>query len=116
MNPNENSATQINISLNDLMKDAQRIHEYRGDNSYSLGSFLREVDTLLPLFNINPGLKAYIYERTIINKIQGPALDVVRTLGHTSWEDVKVALIAAFGVKESYHQLYQEAFSLKNTN
>lgn len=78
------------LSVTDLMKDAQRIHEFRGDNSYALTSFLREVDTLLPLFNGNPQLKQYVFHRTIINKIQGRALDVMQTVGNeASWDEIK---------------------------
>lgn len=114
-NNTNNTNNSFTISLNDLMKDAQRIHEYRGDSTYSLSSFIREVDTVLPLFNSNQQAKAYIFERIIINKIQGAALDVIRSIGvNATWEEMKAALTNAFGVKETYHQLLQEAFSLRN--
>lgn len=103
------------LSTNEVLKDAQRIHEFRGDKTFALTSFLREVDTIFLLVQSNPNAKEYIYQRIILNKLQGEALDVVRTLGiNPKWEDTKEALIANFGVKETYHQLYQEAFSARN--
>lgn len=71
--------------------------------------------TLFLLVQGQPDAKQYIYQRIIINKIQGEALHVLRTLGaNPNWEDTKQALISNFGVKQSYHQLYQEAFEAKN--
>lgn len=103
------------LSMNDLLKDAHRIHEFRGNDEYALTSFLREVDTLFLLVQGQPDVKQYIYQRIIINKIQGEALHVLRTLGaNPNWEETKQALISNFGVKQSYHQLYQEAFEAKN--
>lgn len=103
------------LSINEVLKDAQRIHEYRGDDTYALTSFLREVETVFLLVQSQPDVKNYIYQRVILNKLQGEALHVVRTLGtNPCWEEVKEALISNFGVKESYHQLYQEAFAAKN--
>ena len=98
------------MSTADLIKDASRLREFRGNNDYALSSFLREVNTILTLFNTNPAAKLYVYQ-------QGQALDVVRTLGvNSTWEQIKAALISNFGVKETYHQLYQQAFSARNTN
>lgn len=51
------------LSANDVLKDAQRIHEFRGDDSYALTSFLREVDNVLALSESNPNAKNYIYNR-----------------------------------------------------
>lgn len=105
------------LSMNDILKDAQRIHEYRGDDSYALTSFLREVESVFALVDSNDDVKKYIYQRVILNKLQGEALHVMRTLGpNPTWGDVKEALICNFGVKESYHQLYQEAFEARNFN
>lgn len=107
--------TQFSLSINDILKDAQRINEYRGDDTFALTSFLREVDTVFLLVQSQPDAKEYIYQRIILNKLQGEALHVIRTLGtNASWEETKEALISNFGVKETYHQLYQEAFAEKN--
>lgn len=105
------------LTIKDLVKDAQRIREFRGDGSYALTSFIREVDTLLPLLASNVNIKNYVYQRIIVNKIQGPALDAIRTLGpNARWQDIKDSLVANFGVKETYHNLYQQAFSARCTN
>lgn len=113
--PEVQEPQQFLLSVNDVIKDAQRIHEFRGDNSYALTSFLREGEAILSLLSNCPDGKRYVYQRIIINKIQGPALDVIRTLGpDASWEQIKTALTNEFGVKETYHQLYQKAFSAKN--
>lgn len=106
---------QLSLSMNDILKDAQRIHEYRGDETYALTSFLREVDTIFSLIQQNAEAKEYIYQRVVLNKIQGEALHVLRTLGpNPSWDETKEALISNFGIHESYHQLYQHAFEAKN--
>jgi len=102
------------LTVNDFIKDAQRIHEFRGDESYSLSSFIREVDTVLPQLNDKPDIKKYVFERVILNKIQGEALLVMRTLPETAtWDEIKTELIKSFGVKESYYQLMQQAFSIR---
>jgi len=111
----ETTPPQLTMTLNALIKDAQRVHEFRGDGSYALTSFLREVDTILPLLDNNIPAKNYVYQRVIVNKIQGPALDVIRTLGQSAtWEDIKAALIHNFGVRKTYHQLYHQALSATN--
>lgn len=108
-------SSSLTLSMNEILKDAQRIHEFRGDNSFALTSFLREVETVLALVQNDEGASGYIYNRIILNKIQGEALHVLRTLGpNPSWWETKEALINNFGIKESYHQLYQEAFGAKN--
>lgn len=76
---------------------------------------MREVETVLAFVENDEGASRYIYNRIILNKIQGEALRVLRTLGpNPSWSETKEALINNFGVKESYHQLYQEAFGARN--
>lgn len=108
--------TTLELSMNQVLKDAERVHEYRGDDTYALTSFLREVDTIFELIQSFPDAKNYIYKRVILNKLQGQALCVLRGLGpNANWEETKAALISNFGVKETYHQLYQDAFALKNT-
>lgn len=93
-------ASNLSLTMNDVLKDAQRIHEFRGDDSYALTSFLREVETLFALVQANPDVKEYIYQRVILNKLQGVALHVIRTLGlNPNWEETKEALIDNFGVK-----------------
>lgn len=109
--------SQLSLSMNDILKDAQRIHEFRGDDVYALSSFLREVDTILSLIQSDEGAREYVYRRIVLNKIQGEALHVVRTLGsNPDWKETKMALINNFGVRDSYHQLYQEAFGAHNSN
>lgn len=110
-------AQPFSFSTNDLIKEAQRIKEFSGNGTYALSSFLREVDIILPLFNNQPLVKQYVFSRVIINKIQGQALDVIRTLGtDATWDVIKVELINNFGVRETYHQLYHQAISLRNFN
>lgn len=72
--------SNLSLSINDVLKDAHRVSEFRGDGSYALISFLREVKTLFALVQIDPGAQEYIYKRIILNKIQGEALHVIRTL------------------------------------
>lgn len=105
----------FSLSMNEVLKDAQRINEFRGDDTFALTSFLREVETIFDLVETVPDAKAYIFKRVILNKVQGEALHVLRTLGlNPTWEELKATLISNFGVKETYHQLYQEAFAQKN--
>lgn len=105
----------MSLSLNDILKDAHKINIYRGDDSYALTSFLREVESVIGIVESQPDVKQYIYKRIILNKLQGEALHVMRTLGpNANWEETREALINNFGVKESYHQLYQDAFSTRN--
>lgn len=79
-------SSSLTLSMNEILKDAQRIHEFRGDNSFALTSFLREVETVLALVQNDEGASGYIYNRIILNKIQGEALHVLRTLGpNPSW-------------------------------
>lgn len=114
-NQNNNIQLSLVISVNDVLKDAQRINVFRGDNTFALTSFLREVDTILGLVQNDAGAREYIYKRVVLNKLQGEALHVLRSLGpNPVWSETKKALIQNFGVKESYHQLYQEAFGAKN--
>lgn len=112
---NNNVQLSLVLSVNDVLKDAQRISEFRGDNSYALSSFLREVDTVLSLIESNAEASNYIFNRIILNKLQGEALHVIRSLGpNPIWNETKKALIQNFGVRESFHQLFQEAFGAKN--
>jgi len=98
----------LQLSQSDVIKDAQTINVFREDSSYALSSFIREVDTVLLLAADQPKLQLYIHLRVIINKIQGPALHILRTLGaNLSWNVIKKALIKSFGVKESYDELYK---------
>ncbi|XP_055387933.1 homeobox protein 3-like [Condylostylus longicornis] len=116
-NSANNNRAEFTLTASDLLKDAQRIHEFKGNVDYAQSSFIREVDTLLPLFDNSPDLKQYAFIRIIINKIQGQALDVMRTLGpNSTWENIKGILTNNFGVQQTYHQLYQEALSLKSNS
>lgn len=105
------------LSGSDLLKEAARIKEFHGTKEYDLSSFIREVEIMLPLFQENPTLQQFVFERYIKNKIQGPALQVVRALGsNATWTQIKEELIKNFGVKESYHSLYHQAINMKNSN
>lgn len=101
--------------MNDIIKDAHRVHEFRGDGVYALSLFLREVDAILAMLYTNPMACEYILRRVIINKIQGKALHTIRTLPlDANWTAIKEILIRNFGIKETYHQLYQEALTARN--
>jgi hypothetical protein len=107
---------QCPIPLSELLKEAGRIKEFRGDRSYDLSSFIREVEIFLPLFE-NTSMSDYIFQRCVVNKLQGNALNAVRTLGSlSSWDDIKEQLIKNFGIRETYHQLYFQALNARNRN
>lgn len=100
----------LQLTMSDVIEDAHTIQVFKGDNSYALSSFIREVETVQSIIQDQPTLKAYIHQRVVINKIQGAALHVLRTLGpNPSWEAVKQALVSNFGVRESYDELYKRA-------
>lgn len=100
-----------------ILEDAERITIFRGDGNYALTSFIREVETVLIFLESQPDVKSYVFKRIVLNKIQGEALNVLRSLGpNPSWGETKNVLISNFGVKESYMQLYQQAFAAKNVN
>ncbi|XP_050337870.1 putative uncharacterized protein DDB_G0289263 [Bactrocera neohumeralis] len=106
----------IHLTGSELIKEASRIKEFTGKD-YDLSSFIREVELILPLFNNNIPMQRFIFERYVKNKIQGPALAVIRTLGQeATWPDIKEELIKNFGIKETYHNLYHQAVNLRNYN
>ncbi|XP_053964071.1 uncharacterized protein LOC128867005 [Anastrepha ludens] len=112
-----NDQPQPAIAVTELIKEASRIKEFRGDRSYDLSAFIREVEIILPLFNQNLPLQEFIFQRHIRTKIQGQALNTIRTLGQSpTWDDIKKELIRNFGVKETYHSLYHQAITTKNYN
>lgn len=41
------------LSTEVILKDAKRIHEYRGDDNYALSSFLRQVDRYSYIYKNN---------------------------------------------------------------
>lgn len=103
------------IPISDLMKEAANIKAFRGTNDYDLSSFIREVEMILPLFRDNPAIQEYVFQRNVINKIQGAALQAIRTLGpHPTWERTKQELVKNFGVRETYHNLHYQAINTKN--
>ncbi|XP_017469633.1 PREDICTED: uncharacterized protein LOC108361515 [Rhagoletis zephyria] len=107
----------LTIAVTELIKEASRIKEFRGDKSYDLSAFIREVELILPLFNENRPLQEFIFQRYIRTKIQGAALNAIRTLGQSpSWTTIREELIRNFGIKETYHNLYHQAISTKNNN
>ncbi|XP_054082638.1 uncharacterized protein LOC128920139 [Zeugodacus cucurbitae] len=105
------------ISASDLLKEAAKIREFRGDGNCDISSFIREVQLILPLFNENQPAKNYVWERHIKTKIQGEALQIIRTLNSdSSWDEVKTELIRNFGLRESYHQLFHQAITTRQYN
>lgn len=114
---NDENSDAFVLTSSELIKDAQKIREFRGDGSYALTSFLREVDIVLSFCTQSTNIRKYIFHRIIVNKIQGDALDVIRGLGSdASWDLIKKELINNFSVKETYFQLYHKALSLRNNN
>lgn len=110
------TANNFTIPVSELLKEASRIKEYRGNGDYDLTSFIREVEIFLPLFENTP-MKEYVFQRCVINKLQGEALNVVRGLGaHSTWDLIKKELIKNFGIRDTYHQLYYRAINAKNNN
>ncbi|XP_049314469.1 uncharacterized protein LOC125778898 [Bactrocera dorsalis] len=105
------------ISASDLLKEAAKIKEFRGDGTYDISSFIGEVELILPLFDENQAVKNYVWERHIKTKIQGEALQIIRTLNRdSSWDEVKTELIRNFGIRESYHQLFHQAITTRQYN
>jgi len=49
----------LQLSQSEVIKDAQTINVFRGDSSYALSSFIREVDTVLLLTADQPQLQLY---------------------------------------------------------
>lgn len=98
-------ATQI--TLKDLINEARSIPAFTGDDSYSLSSFIIEVETLLGMLT-EESAKEYIY-RILYSKIQGAAAAVIRRTETKSWQTVKKQLIKSFGVNEDYLDLKEEA-------
>lgn len=114
---NSADSNTFTLTKSELLKDAQKIKEFRGDGTYALTSFLREVDIILTFCTESDNLRRYIIHRIILNKIQGDALDVIRSLGsNPTWDQIRTELINNFGVKETYYQLYHKALSLRNSN
>ena len=70
------------VPATELIKEVSRIKPYYGiHKEYDLSSFLREIEIILPLFDDNPALKQFIFEKHIWTKLQEAALQVKRTLG-----------------------------------
>lgn len=64
-----------------------------------------------------PEAKSYVYQLVILNKLKGKALKVQRSLEPNSgWEELKKALIKHFGVKQTYQQLFKDAFAAENNS
>ncbi|KAL7726131.1 hypothetical protein ACLKA6_002601 [Drosophila palustris] len=107
----------ITVTGSDLLKEASRIRGFSGRDDYDLSSFPREVDTVLELFRENANTRLFVIQRYVVTKIHGEALNVIRLLrGNSTWEEIKAELIRNFEVKESYHNLYHRAISIRNTN
>lgn len=104
------------ITVAELIKESSKIKEFWGNSQYSLTSFIREVEIFLPHF-VGTAVEQYILQRNVINKIQGPALQAIRTLGpNVTWDNIKAELIRNFGVRDTYYSLHHQALSLRNNN
>lgn len=111
------SAPKYQIPVSELIREAARIREFNGKDGYELTSFIREVELFLPLFQGDQALYNFILQRSVVNKIQGDALQTIRTLGTSpTWEQIKTELTRSFGVRETYHSLYHQAVSCRNNN
>ncbi|XP_017077019.1 uncharacterized protein LOC108111895 [Drosophila eugracilis] len=87
----EGMVDDFTLSFGDIHKDAHHIHEYRGDHSRALSSFIREVQMIFSLLPPTSTAEAFVFSRVILNKIQGGALHVVRAIENSepSWDDIK---------------------------
>lgn len=106
---NDNVAT-----LRDLIKEARTVPAFTGNDTYSLSSYIREVETLVGMVN-DENQKAYI-SRILYAKIQGEAAVSIRRLHNPSWLEVKNQLIKSFGVNESYLKLKEQADQINVKN
>ncbi|XP_050338641.1 uncharacterized protein LOC126765073 [Bactrocera neohumeralis] len=111
--PHNNSTFQLPLS--EALKEAARIQEFRGDNTYDVTSFINEVELFIDLF-AGTNVEEYFYKRHVQKKIQGEAANAIRALDNPSWTETKQELLRNFGVRESYHQLYHKALNVRNYN
>ncbi|XP_039968951.1 uncharacterized protein LOC120780763 [Bactrocera tryoni] len=111
--PHNNPTFQLPLS--EALKEAARIQEFRGDNTYDVTSFINEVELFIDLF-AGTNVEEYFYKRHVQKKIQGEAANTIRALDNPSWTETKQELLRNFGVRESYHQLYHKALNVRNYN
>lgn len=99
--------TMASITFKDVITEARSVPVFTGGDTYSLSSFIQEVETLTAMME-DENAKKYIY-RILFSKIQGQAASSVRKLQSTSWDQVKIQLVKSFGIQEKYLQLKEEA-------
>lgn len=102
------------ITFRDIVSEARAIPVFTGTDTYSLSSFIKEVETLRAMVTDENG-KAYI-SRILYSKIQGEAAISLRRLQDPSWEQIKGQLIKSFGVNESYLNLKEQADRINTRN
>ncbi|XP_018796214.1 PREDICTED: uncharacterized protein LOC108973412 isoform X2 [Bactrocera latifrons] len=111
---NRGEQQPLQMTGSQILKEASRIMDFGGRD---LSSFISEVEMTLPLFNPNPSMLEFATQRHVKTKIKGEAASVIRPLGPTpTWQQMREELIKNFGVKESYHTLYNQAIVLQNYN
>lgn len=105
------------MPISDLMKKAANIELFKGARYYDLSLVVREVEMILPLFRENSAIQEYVFQRNVLNRIQGAPLQSMRTLGsHPTWEWINQELVKNFRVRKSYHNLYYQALNIRNYN
>lgn len=104
------------LDQSELLKQVARLKDFRGDDSNTLYNFITQVEYLFGL-TTDANLREFIGRQVVFDKIQGEAAHVVNAIGpNRTWNAVKAALVRRYTVQESYHQLYHQAFHLRNTN
>jgi hypothetical protein len=102
------------ITFRDVIIEARSVPVFDGSDTYSLYSFIKEVESLLDILTEDTQ-KNYV-TRILLGKIQGPAAAAVRRLDSTTWNDIKEQLIKCFGVTESYLDLKEKADNINSKN
>lgn len=102
------------LTFKDIVAEARAIPPFTGENTYSLTSFITEVEFLNSLTN-DIEIQTYI-SRIIIGKIQGAAATAIRRLINPRWIDIKHQLIKSFGVTEEYLHLKDQADNIQTRN
>lgn len=117
----ENLRTNFSMALNsitvkDVINEARSVPVFKGDGTYELSHFIKEVETLIGMVT-DDAAKQYIF-RILTTKIQGNAAESVRriTNQNPSWEIIKTQLIKSFGVQETYLKLKEKADSIRFIN
>lgn len=102
------------LTFNDIVKEARSIPVFSGSDTYSLSSYILEVETLLGLVQ-DEQARSYI-NRILHSKIQGNAAMTIRRLTNPTWDQIKLQLIKSFGVAENYLKLKEQADQIPDKN